>query len=100
MLTIMFVGSTIPSGTGSVQVFIDNGDRGDIKEGCVSNVRVGQDRNTGMTITPSPSWGTGSSLIIYLFGDNQCQGSPIGGEFLRRLLPPVMTTKNWWVSLS
>ena len=97
---IMFVGSTIPSGVGSVYVFRTTGGPGSTARGCVSNVRVGQDRNTGMTITPSPPGTSDATLFLYLYGDNQCQGSRLEGKHLVRALPKVVTTKNWWVSLS
>ena len=86
---IMFVGSKIPAGVGSV--FVDNKSTPlDSESGCVSNVRPGEDRNTGKAIFNRTDGRWGPDAFLSLHGDSQ---------FRLYLSSSNISTKNWWVSL-
>lgn len=97
---IMFIGSKIPAGVGSV--FVDNKSTPlDSESGCVSNVRPGEDRNTGKAIFNRTDGRWGPDAFLSLHGDSQCQdkGFNEGKEFRLYLSSSNISTKNWWVSL-
>lgn len=88
---IMFVGSAIPGGVGSVATGVQGG-----FFYCVNNVQSGVDRNTGLSVTV-PYGGT-VEATFRLYGDSTCSSAI--QKTINRTASSTITTKNWWVSLS